>query len=113
MVNSKTNKMAYEEKIKAGNINTVSTAKGSFEKFSLELGNIGNVIEKNGKVYLEFDADAPGLNKYEKDGKVRWFFNMTINTYKAVNVDTWKPNADFGGGQAQGGGGSKKDDLPF
>ena len=105
--------MSDFKKEKIGNLQSVNTQKGSFEKLSIELNKIGNVIEKNGKVYIEMDANADGLNPYSKDGETRYFFNMIINTYRSLTVDAWKPNGGGGGntgGQSSSGGG---DDLPF
>ena len=94
-------------------VKTIGTKYGPMEKVSIELNKIGQVAEKDGKVYLILPQDHKALNKYEKDGQEpRFFLNFVSNTFKSLKLDEYDPEANnnSGGGASSDDG---KDDLPF
>ena len=103
-----------QQKKRIGNVQTVSGKFGPFKKVSLDLGAMGQVLEKDGKHYLALD-DVEGFNIWEdkKNGGTRYFLNLVMNSYETVAADTFTPNSDgnSGGNQANSSGGG--DDLPF
>ena len=83
-----------EEKVRIAFSKTIGTKNGPMEKISIELNKIGNVIEKDGRTFLEIPKDCKYINKYEKDGeKPRWFMNLVRNVYATINVDEYQPEA--------------------
>ena len=104
--------MADEKKDNIAFSKTIATKFGPMEKISIEVNKIGNVIEKDGRTFLEIPKGCKFFNKYEKDGAApRYFMNFVRNTYASISVDEYEPDANASNSGSSEGGNA--DDLPF
>lgn len=102
--------MSQEPKKRVAFVKQIVTKNGLLDKLSIELNQIGQVAEKEGKTYLILDDNCKALNKYEKEGQeTRYFLNMNMNRYTSITLDEYQRE----GGGSSSSGAQQTDDLPF